>query len=245
MQSIEIVTSQNVPIVYELAGLRDRILAWLLDSLIMWGALLILGLLCLAAGFLHNEEDAMYFFFFVVVPVFFFYTPILEIFNDGQTIGKLALKIKVVKLNGREVTLSDYIMRWVFRSVEIYFSAGSIACMLISSSDKGQRLGDILANTTIIRLQPKLNMSMNDLQRINTTENYQPKFPEVKRVSEEDMLLVKNVLERYQKFKNPAHRNAIIDTADEMAKLIRLEKAPNNKVEFLKVLLRDYIVLTR
>lgn len=245
MQSIEIITSQNVPIVYELAGLRDRFLAWLLDSLIMWGAMLILLLLFLAAGFFHNEEDFLYFLFFVCVPIFFFYTPLMEILNDGQTVGKLALRIKVVKLNGREVTLSDYIIRWVFRSIDIYFSAGSIASMLISSSDKGQRLGDLLANTTIIRLQPRLNMSMADLQRINSLENYQPKFPEVKHVSEDDMLLVKQVLERYQKFSNTAHREAVIETANMLARLVKIEKAPNNKVEFLKVLLRDYIVLTR
>src|SRR5687767_1240741 len=243
-QSIEIVTTQNVPIVYELAGLRDRALAFLLDSLIIWGAILILMLLFLAAGFFHNEEDAIFFLFLVVVPIFFFYTVLMEILNDGQSVGKLALRIKVVKLNGREVTLSDYMMRWIFRSIDIYFSAGSIASMLVTSSDKGQRLGDLLANTTIIRLQPRMNMTMNDLQRISTVENYQPKFPEVRKVSEEDMLLVKHVLERFQKFSNNAHKQALIETANAMAKQLKMDKAPNNKVEFLKVLLRDYIVLT-
>ncbi|MEW6470061.1 MAG: RDD family protein [Bacteroidota bacterium] len=243
-QSIEIVTTQNVPIVYELAGLRDRALAFLLDSLIIWGGILVFGLLFLAAG-LWDEDSVIFYWFFIAIPIFFFYTPLMEILNDGQTVGKMALRIKVVKLNGREVSLGDYLMRWVFRSIEIYFCAGSIASMMVSSSDKGQRLGDLLANTTVIRLQPRLNMTMSDLQRINTKENYQPRFPEVRKVSEEDMLLVKHVLERFQKFSNNAHKQALIETAEAMARQLHLDKAPNNKVEFLKVLLRDYIVLTR
>lgn len=243
MASIEIVTSQNVPIEYELGGLRDRALAFLLDFVIIVGGILIIMLLFLMAD--PSRDAWLYIQFFVMIPIFFFYTLCMEIFNDGQSVGKMALRIKVVKLNGSEVTLSDYFIRWMFRMVDIYFSLGSIASMLVGSSDKGQRMGDIVANTTVIRLQPKHLMSLNDLLRIGTIDNYTPKFPEVKRLNEEDMLIVKTVIERYNKFPNPAHKQALEMTAKAIAKNIGVDKIPVNRTEFLKVVLRDYVVLTR
>ena len=243
MASIEIVTSQNVPIEYELGGLRDRALAFLLDFVIIIGGILIIALLFLMASL--DRDGWLYVDFFVFIPIFFFYALVMEIFNDGQSVGKMALRIKVVKLNGSEVTLSDYFIRWMFRMVDIYFSLGSIASMLVGSSEKGQRMGDIVANTTVIRLQPKHLMSLSDLLRIGTIDNYTPKFPEVKKLNEEDMLIVKTVIERYNKFPNPAHKQALEMTAKSIAKNIGVEKIPVNRTEFLKVVLRDYVVLTR
>lgn len=243
MASIEIVTSQNVPIEYELGGLRDRALAFLLDFVIIVGAIILLSILFAIAAIPAGAW--MYIYFFVFIPIFFFYTLCMEIFNDGQSVGKIALRIKVVKLNGSEVTLSDYFIRWMFRMVDIYFSLGSIASMLVGSSEKGQRMGDIVANTTVIRLQPKHIMTLADLLRIGTTDNYTPKFPDVKKLNEEDMLVVKNVIERYNKFPNPAHRQAMELTAKSIAAHLGLEKIPANRTEFLKVVLRDYVVLTR
>ena len=243
MASIEIVTSQNVPIEYELAGLRDRALAFLLDFVIIVGAMLIILFIAAMAGF--GADGWFYIVFFVLIPIFFGYTPLMEILNDGQSVGKIALRIKVVKLNGSEVTLSDYLIRWMFRMVDIYFSLGSIASMLVGSSEKGQRMGDIVANTTVIRLQPKHLMTLGDLLRIGTLDNYTPKFPEAKKLNEEDMLTVKTVIERYNKFPNDAHRQALEMAAKKIAQSLGLEKIPNNRTEFLKVVLRDYVVLTR
>jgi uncharacterized RDD family membrane protein YckC len=244
MASIEIVTSQNVPIEYELAGLRDRALAFLLDFVIICVGIILVRLLFAIAGMLSADAD-MYITFLVLVPIFFFYSLCMEIFNDGQSVGKLALRIKVVKLNGSEVTLSDYFIRWMFRMVDIYFSLGSIACMLVGSSEKGQRMGDIVANTTVIRLMPRHVMTLPDLLRIGTLDNYTPKFPEVKKLNEEDMLTVKAVIERYNKFPNESHREALEMTAKTIAGHLNLQKIPVNRSEFLKVVLRDYVVLTR
>ena len=244
MASIEIVTSQNVPIEYELAGLRDRALAFLLDFVIIIGAMIILRII-IAIMSLTSMDAMIYLTFFLLVPVFFFYSLCMEIFCDGRSVGKMALRIKVVKLNGSEVTLSDYFIRWMFRMVDIYFSLGSIAAMLVGSSEKGQRMGDIVANTTVIRLNPKHVMNLTDLLRIGTIESYTPKFPEVKQLTEEDMLTVKAVIERYNKFPNDAHFQALELTAKTIATHLNLAKIPVNRAEFLQVVLRDYVVLTR
>lgn len=241
MRNIEINTAQNVTIQYELASLKDRILAFLLDSLILWGGIGILTLLLFAI----LGEAFAYAMYLIIIPIFLFYSLVSEIIGNGQSIGKLALSIKVVKLTGKEPSLGDYMMRWVFRFIDIYMSLGSIASLLVSSSAKGQRMGDMLANTAIIKSKPTMIMTLSDLMSISTIDTYTPQYPAIKNMHEEDMLLVKTVIERVRKHPNPAHMEALDMMVKYMMEQLHITKAPANKPEFLRTLLRDYIVLTR
>jgi len=55
-----------------------------------------------------------------------FYTLVLESLLQGQTIGKRALKIRVVKIDGYQATFSDYVVRWFFRIVDVSTPSWSI-----------------------------------------------------------------------------------------------------------------------
>lgn len=241
MPNIEINTAQNVTIQYELAGLKDRILAFLLDMLILGaGFLILLGISAIMPGI---ARDIM--LYAVAVPAIVFYSLVSEIVGNGQSIGKAALSIKVVKITGKHATLSDYLLRWCFRFIDIWMSLGSIASMLISSSSKAQRMGDMLANTAIIKAKPSINMSLHDLLNISSIDTYQPQFPEIRKMTEEDMLLVKTVIERVKKYPNAAHLEALDMMVKHMMHQLQIPSVPVNKTEFLRTLLRDYIVLTR
>jgi len=244
VRSIEINTAQNVTIEYELAPLYARLLAFLLDLAVIGAGLLLfyfLGLL--VTGGL--SDVMMYYNYLVLVPIFLFYSLGSEIFMNGQSVGKLALGIRTVKLTGKQATLSDYIMRWLFRLVDIYLCFGSLAAILISSTDKSQRIGDIVANTVVVRLRPSRVLRLKDLLSIHSIDNYQPRYPEVRNLSEEDMLLVKSVLERNRKYANEAHREAQDELVKKLMVLLQLPKLQQEKAEFLRTLLNDYIVLTR
>lgn len=244
MPNIEINTAQNVTIQYELASLKDRILAYLLDIVILSGILLVLFLFIFMFSSVLGEA-IIYAYYFLLLPAFLFYSLLSEIIGNGQSIGKRALQVKVVKLTGKQPTTGDYLLRWVFRFIDIYMSIGSIAAMLVSSSAKGQRMGDMLANTAVIKSKPTMIMTLSDLLSISSLDNYQPKFPAVRRMSEDDMLLVKSVIERARKFPNDAHADALNMMTKHMMEQLDITIAPANKMEFLRTLLRDYIVLTR
>ncbi len=241
MQSIEINTSQNVTIEYELASLRDRILAFVLDSFIIWGSISVLS----GFGVIAFGEAFQYAVYFIILPIFFFYSLCFEIFNGGQTWGKKALNIKVVAINGAELTVNDFMLRWVFRTIDIYATLGAIATMLVSSSDKNQRLGDILAKTVIIKDKPVGILKLNSILNINALEKHKITYPEVRKFSEGDMLLVKKVVEQVKKHPNAAHREALKSLVENLSRQLSLKQPPKNHEEFLKVVLRDYIVLTR
>jgi uncharacterized RDD family membrane protein YckC len=242
MPKIEIKTAQNVSIEYELASLRDRILAYLLDFIIIIGSIIILRLIYyLVMGGSYTE----YFDYFIGIPIFFFYALAFELLNQGKSIGKLAMGIRVVKLNGEEPTLNDYLTRWAFRMVDIYFSVGIVASFLITSSQKSQRLGDILAGTTVLKYKPDYSFHLSDLLNRETLDSYEPKYPDVRKFREEDMLLVKTMIDRISLYRNDAHAEALNMLAETIAKQLQLREVPRNKVEFLRTLLKDYIILTR
>ena len=69
----------------------------------------------------------------------------------GQTVGKMLLGIKVVRENTGEVSgIKAAIIRTVMRLIDGLF-AYLVAFIAVLASQKNQRLGDMLANTLVVR----------------------------------------------------------------------------------------------
>ena len=243
MRTIEITTSQKVTIEYHLASLRDRFFAFFIDSVIIWGGITALTVLY---GMSFSNAGFQYFIWFVILPVFFLYTPTSEFFMSGRTWGKKALGLKVVRLNGRSPGLTDYGIRWAFRLIDIWFSIGSIGALLISSSQKSQRLGGQLSNTVVIRTKSRLQLRIHDLMNINSRKDYDVQYRNVVKFSEEDMLFIKSTIDRVAKYPNKSHKEALNELVKKAMEVLGGNvPTPQNKVGFLNTLINDYIVLTR
>ncbi len=240
MNKIEITTTQNVTIEHELSPLIYRMVAFLLDLIILVVGCFILALV--VGGIFGKAADIV--MYFTIVPILFFYSLAFEYFNNGQSIGKKALRLRVIKKDGGKVLFLDYAMRWVFRTIDIYGSFGSIASLGIMASSKNQRLGDFLANTVVVRVGKTERMQLNNLLRLNQLENYVPTYPQVIKMNEEAMLIVKEVLHKNEKQNNYSHRKALDFLVEKIENELEL-KAPTDKIRFLNTLLKDYVVLTR
>jgi uncharacterized RDD family membrane protein YckC len=240
MRTIDIRTTQNVVITYEIATLSDRILALLLDWLIIVVSFLIINYFTYRIFDLRTESMAIIF-----AMLFSCYTLISEVLFSGRTIGKMALRTKVVSLEGKHLSFYDYTLRWAFRIVDIFMTMGALGALLSSSTDYGQRIGGLVSNSTVVKINTKLRIQLKDLLKISTLGDHEPKYVGVRNFKESDMLLVKQTLDRYQRYKNKAHEFAIADVAEVMRNQLGLESIPENKILFLKTLIRDYIVLTR
>ncbi len=248
MQNIDIRSAQNVRITYELASLRDRILAFCIDMLIVFVGyyFFMVWLLALMGG---NMEEAFMvgqvLFLLAPIALFTLYHFLCELFLKGQSIGKKASRLKVVRQDGKDAGMTEALMRAVLLLIDFLLSAGGIAIMLISSSSKRQRLGDMAANTVVIRIDAKTQFSLENIEKIETLENYTPQYPEAKMYGEEDMLFIKGFIERYRAYPNAAHEVALDKLVRKLCKELELEKIPVDKIDFLKTLIKDYIVLTR
>lgn len=247
MQTIEIRTSQNVVIEYELAALRDRIMAFVLDFIlisILYSILLVLlrntlSRIIYDSGYTMNA-------IYVLLPIFLYalYCFSFEFWIQGRTLGKMALGIKVIRLDGREPGITDYLLRAVFLLPDVIFSMGAIAAFLVGTTPYKQRLGDLTANTTLIRVKPSVLYKLTDFLRRDQAPPPEIAYPGVKNLNEQDMILVKSALTRFQSHRNEAHREVVNDLARRLADILQVEQ-PRNPEAFLKRLLHDYIALTR
>ncbi|NJL75929.1 MAG: RDD family protein [Saprospiraceae bacterium] len=158
---------------------------------------------------------------------------LMEVFANGQSLGKKSLGIKVVRLDGAETQLGDHLLRAVFYFLDVSLSIGTIAAIAVSASPNRQRLGDLAANTTVIRLKSQVLFKLEDILKIDSIEHYEPTYPEVRQLSEEDMLLIKNIISRYRDNQNLAHEQAVMNLCDRLSEILDVE-APPNEIEFLK-----------
>lgn len=243
MKTIEIKTTQNVVLQYELADLRDRIVAFFIDLVCVWVGIGILSLIGYSIFSPSGTTEDIFLFFLSCV--FIFYSLSFEALNKGQSIGKIAMRIQVIKTAGGQATFADYAARWVFRMVDIYFSLGGIASILIASSAKAQRIGDIVANTAVVKLAPRMNLNLQDLLSIHSSQSYKIEYIQAKQLKEEDALLIKTTLDRYSKFRNDAHREALGLLAEKIKQLLGTEGVQVDNRRFLQTVLNDYVVLTR
>jgi uncharacterized RDD family membrane protein YckC len=241
MKIIEIKTTQNVVLQYELADLRDRILAFFIDLAIIF------FVMCFLIGIVASNFTGISLVVLMtgILCCFVFYSLTFEVLNHGQSPGKMAMRIRVIKATSGQATFADYAARWVFRLVDIYFSFGGIASLLIASSSKSQRIGDIVANTAVIKLSPNMDLNLKDILTIHAEGSYRPQFVQAKQLVEEDVLLIKSTLDRYRHYRNQAHFDAMSRLAETVADILNIQIPARDYHIFLQTILKDYVMLTR
>lgn len=233
MQRVGIQTTQNVLIDYEVAGLGQRIGAFLLDALVLGAYLFLLLFINLEVGTLPLVVN-----FLLALPVFLYHL-LCEILLNGQSLGKRQLGIKVVRLDGTSPTLGNYLLRWVLRPVDIWFY-GSVAILCILIGGKGQRLGDIAAGTTVVRFRSPTILDNAPVYASDMPEDYEVSFPQVIRLSEKDVAIIRETLARYRRTADPKPVQLMHEKAQEILE-VETDMPP---VKFLHILLKDYQYLT-
>src|SRR5690606_33859739 len=147
MDNFQIETAQNIGIHQNVAGIGDRILAFLIDMAILL-AYSIMTTFAIAG--LGLEGGSLWVFYLIIgLPVFLYYL-LWETFNKGQAPVKVTIELRVVRHVGSRPRFRLYIIRWLLRIIDISITSAGVAVVTILLSGKGQRLGDHAADTTVI-----------------------------------------------------------------------------------------------
>ena len=232
MAKLNIETSQNVILEFKIAGIGERIAAQIIDYLIYFGYFLIVIWLADKA-----EVNGRLFWMAASAPVLF-YPLITEALYDGQTLGKMLLKIKVVRMDGMPVTFGNYLIRWILSIVDVLLFSGLIAIFVIILNGKGQRIGDILAGTTVINIKEKTSLDDTILSEFDL--DYQMQFSQVELLSQEDIDTVKDVMLHVKR--NSSNRDSVI-LAYKAKKALEQKMGISTQMKasaFFKVILKDY-----
>lgn len=255
MKTIEFESAQHVKVEYELATTMQRTAAALLDLVTFVIYFLIVSMVLGFKNVFSDVGSDMFIALLIIKLPWIFYNPLIEFITHGQSLGKYILGIRVVTVSGERPGLREVFTRWLFKGDFFWISAdffvlfwlgfGLLGIIFSATAERRQRLGDVMANTVVIKNKPSANYTMSDILAIKSQENHQPTYPQVTRFTDEDMLLIKNTIQRVQQYPNPETKKFAVELADESARLLGLTETPQKRMEFLQTLLQDYVVLTR
>lgn len=233
MESVKVRTTQNVYIDYPIASLGERIGAYLIDGLVI-----LVYFIIVASSLAVAQVNSVWIFVVFFLPVIFYHL-ISEIFMNGQSIGKNALQIRVVKLDGTPPTLGSYLLRWILRPIDISLFYGGVAILTILAGGKGQRLGDIAAGTTVVKLKKRVAVNSHQLIQ-EVDDSYDPVFPQVVNLTDRQVEIIREALEVNKKTANNEPVLAITEKTKKILD-IRSDLPP---VKFLHTVVKDYHHIT-
>jgi len=225
-----IITGQYVRIQPTVASVGDRIFGQIID----WIVLLSYLLLAIWIGVEANIKSDWYLIIAVgLVPLF--YTLLCEIFNQGQSVGKMLMKTQVVKLDGSRPTLGAFLMRWLLFMIDGPLTSymGLIVMVLTRNN---QRLGDLAAGTIVIKKQKykKIQISLDEYDYLQ--KNYTPRYPQAADLSLEQIDIITSTLSVNQ----TDFQQRTKALADKVREKLNIERKETDDAAFLHRIVRDY-----
>ena len=171
--TLSIRTPEGIAFHLLLAGTVPRFLAWLIDGI----AVIFVGSIAVKLTLIFSLLDPSlggalgvltYFVFSIGYGIYF------EWAWRGQTPGKRLFRLRVMDMHGLRLQFSQVAIRNLLRAVDMlpgfYFVGGVVSLI----SPHCQRLGDIAANTIVIRIPQTLTPEIEDLvgSKYNSLRDY-------------------------------------------------------------------------
>lgn len=257
MSLIKISTIFNIDLEFEIAPVYKRILAYLVDFTLLLLYIVSMKYLYyngVVASDSYMKQRIGLDMLTISLPMLL-YSVVSEVLMHGQTLGKKIFNIRVISLSGGEPSLSQYLIRWMFRVFEwpflfgyimfsgtaftayifVTFFLGLTVAIIIAVTRKNQRLGDLAANTVVVDTRSDFGVDDTVFMEIDE-ENYEVKFPEVLRLSDRDINTIKNVLDI-------SHKNRQQELSERVALKVQNVLTITTDMpadEFLQKLLSDY-----
>ncbi|MFD5553016.1 RDD family protein [Streptomyces sp. NPDC127068] len=147
----DLVTGEAVALELQPAKLPSRGLAVLIDLTLAVAVYIgvTVGLIAAAASLddaaMAAVSVASFLLLLVGVPI------AVETLSHGRSLGKLACGLRVVRDDGGPIRFRHALVRGAFGAIEILLTFGTVASIASLASERGRRVGDVLAGTLVVR----------------------------------------------------------------------------------------------
>ena len=236
MADTGILTGQYVRIEQAVASVGDRILAQLIDWVVVYAYLIMA--IWIESELKIDEPWVV----ILTLLIWLFYTPFMEVMNQGQTLGKKLMKMRVVKADGSRPSLGAFIMRWMLFLVDGPMTSfmGLIPMIMTKSN---QRLGDLAAGTIVVKLQnyKKIQVSLDEYDYL--TKNYTPRYAQAADLSLEQIEIIRRTLLQTEESAESDKHNSLhrlSQLSEKVQQKLGINRADSADEQFLRRILRDY-----
>ena len=138
----------------------------------------------------YLSEDIAIIWILLMTLIIMAYPLYMEIFNNGQTVGKSVMSIRVMCLDGSKPSKTASMLRWLLYLIDIFMGMG---LFFVVFSKNCQRVGDLAAGTTVVKVKrEKRPFVLSDYQF--TKVGYLPSYPEVTKLNMRQVSVIENVL---------------------------------------------------
>ena len=159
-ETLVIETPERVPLHFALASIGNRFIACAIDHTIQIVTLIVLivffAIIADSANLGSQLSNAPKWVIALLVILVFVlmsgYFAIFEWLWHGQTPGKRWMKLRVIREDGRPISFFEAIVRNLLREFDIMpFPFYSVGLISVFSTDRDQRVGDLVAGTVVVR----------------------------------------------------------------------------------------------
>lgn len=152
-QRVTITTPEGVRLDLTVAGMGSRIAAATIDF-ILQAIVLIVAIIATSAFASSSDSAALVIGLFSLLGflVFFGYPILTEVLWEGKSVGKAIVGLRVVRTDGGGIGFVASLIRNVLRLIDFLPSFYGIGFVVAMISKKGQRLGDLAADTLVVKL---------------------------------------------------------------------------------------------
>jgi uncharacterized RDD family membrane protein YckC len=248
MLHVKLDTGFNIEVEFTISGGFKRFFAWLIDIAIIAAYYIILSRLLSELLGLSWSTKVWIEVLLGLPPLC--YHLLCEVFLNGQSIGKKATRIKVISEDGGQPSVSQYLIRWMFRTVDLpiwilaaiaygalpwwssVFIFSGLGCLL--ATPYSQRIGDLVAGTILIDTRNRT--SWEDTVFTELSYDYSPRYPQVMQLSDKDINTLKSII-------NSVRKSGDYDLSMRIGERIRSKlqiSSDQDSLEFLETLLMDY-----
>jgi len=154
---LDVATPERVAIDLPIAGIGYRVLAYLVDVLVLLGAALVLYFAYSFVGPSAVElyQDAPRALRIVAAvggfAILWVYWTAMEVLWNGQTLGKRLVRIRVVRADGSPVTAFESAVRNLLRVVDFIPFCYPVGVVTMLIDRQHRRVGDLVAGTVLVR----------------------------------------------------------------------------------------------
>ena len=139
-------SAEGIDLDLVLAGVGSRGAAQVVDFLL---EVLLLFVVALAASAFGDAGVAVLAISSLLI--FLGYPILFEAFNDGRSIGKVLLGIRVVAIDGSPETFLEAVIRNVVRFIDVLPGVYTVGFIAVLATPRSQRIGDLAASTLVVR----------------------------------------------------------------------------------------------
>jgi len=218
-QDYAIDTPESVTFAYNVAGIGNRFIGALIDTILLFAVLLLLNLLVfvvlgvlgdLTTGVLFSQEPpswwgglAIALYALLNFAFYWGYYILFELLWNGQTPGKRFVKIRVLRLDGNPAGLVEVLLRNLVRPIDFMPGGYGLGLLVMLLNDKSRRLGDFAAGTLVIREMADVSLDALTARPIPSAADVDEalllSFPEIRRLTSTDYELIQETLARFRR----------------------------------------------